>query len=90
MTGKIIIDRDRCKGCGLCIWVCPAKTIVMSDKPNSAGHFPAETAGGGCTACAMCAVICPDCAIEVLGFEETPKKPREAGRRQPAAGRKSK
>ena len=66
MAGKIIIDIERCKGCGLCVAVCPTKNIVISKKSNKKGYFPVETVNTGCTGCAMCAIICPEAIIKVL------------------------
>ena len=68
--GKITIEREHCKGCYLCISVCPNETISLSDKLNKQGYYPAEfkeseDAGKTCIACSMCATICPDAAIEV-------------------------
>jgi 2-oxoglutarate ferredoxin oxidoreductase subunit delta len=70
--GKITIDRDLCKGCYLCISVCPNHLIAISDKLNQKGYYPAEyieTDGKEkdrkCTGCAICAMTCPDIAIEV-------------------------
>jgi 2-oxoglutarate ferredoxin oxidoreductase subunit delta len=65
MAGKIIIDTERCKGCTLCITVCPRNVITLSEKSNSKGYFPAQATNPGCTGCANCAIVCPDCAIEV-------------------------
>ncbi len=66
MAGKIVIDAERCKGCQLCVTVCPHGVITICDKLNSKGYLPAEvTNTAGCTGCASCAIICPDCAIEV-------------------------
>jgi len=69
--GKIVIDRELCKGCSLCMPVCPQKVIITSKKLNLKGYSPAEfkenVAEGekGCTGCALCAIVCPEVAIEV-------------------------
>ncbi|MCK4913226.1 MAG: 4Fe-4S binding protein [Planctomycetes bacterium] len=66
MTGKIIIDIEKCKGCGLCVMACPKGQIVISEKSNKKGYFPAKfKASDNCSGCAMCAIICPDAAIKV-------------------------
>jgi len=71
-TGKITIDEELCKGCYLCISVCPNNLIEVSDKLNQKGYYPAiftETDNNEkdrkCTGCTLCAIICPDIAIEV-------------------------
>ncbi len=68
--GKITIDRERCKGCQICIEVCPTGTIEVDTTLNKKGYFPArvkEKREGDkeCTGCTQCATICPEVAIEV-------------------------
>ncbi|MDB9822495.1 ferredoxin family protein [Deltaproteobacteria bacterium] len=68
--GRITIDSEICKGCYLCISVCPNEVIIVSDHLNQQGYYPVETKKNGnndkgCIACSMCAIICPDVAIEV-------------------------
>ena len=72
MAGKITIDTERCKGCGLCVAVCPKNCIAISERSNKTGYYPAQAGpdsalrkNDSCTGCAMCAVICPDAVIEV-------------------------
>jgi 2-oxoglutarate ferredoxin oxidoreductase subunit delta len=65
MAGKIIIDRERCKGCGLCVSVCPKNCVAISPKPNKMGYFPSQVVNSLCTGCTRCALVCPDVAIEV-------------------------
>ncbi len=66
MAGRIIIDAERCKGCGLCVTVCPKGGIAISKISNKAGYFHAEAKNADCTGCSVCAIICPDAVIEVL------------------------
>ena len=64
--GKITINEERCKGCELCVYFCPKHVIYMAEKFNSKGHHPSEFRDTGeCNACTVCAVMCPDVAIEV-------------------------
>ncbi|MBI5124000.1 MAG: 4Fe-4S binding protein [Candidatus Omnitrophica bacterium] len=63
---KIKINKDKCKGCYLCIVNCPNGLIKVSDKLNTKGVKPVIFLGGKCSSCAMCALICPECIIEVF------------------------
>ena len=71
VKGKIRIDRERCKGCHLCMEVCPNGRLRPDVALNLKGYTPAcfheLTAEGekGCTGCAQCATVCPEVAIEV-------------------------
>ncbi|MCX7773973.1 MAG: 4Fe-4S dicluster domain-containing protein, partial [Clostridia bacterium] len=40
---KVTFREERCKGCGLCIMVCPKKIIRENqDRLNAKGYYPAE------------------------------------------------
>jgi 2-oxoglutarate ferredoxin oxidoreductase subunit delta len=77
MAGKIIINTERCKGCGLCVQVCPKGAIVISKQSNKSGYFPAQASNIDCTGCAVCAIICPDAAIEVYRENNILDKPHK-------------
>ena len=63
---KIVVERDRCKGCELCVNACPQKILTMSEEINVKGYFFAKVAEPHrCIGCRMCAITCPDVAIEV-------------------------
>jgi 2-oxoglutarate ferredoxin oxidoreductase subunit delta len=67
---EIKIDREKCKGCELCVHFCPKGHIKMESGYNRRGYRPAcfeidDKGGNECTGCAICARICPDIAIEV-------------------------
>jgi Pyruvate/2-oxoacid:ferredoxin oxidoreductase delta subunit len=58
--GAVAIDRDECKGCGLCVEACPPRVLRLSVELNRCGYHPAEYLGAGCTACGICYYVCPE------------------------------
>jgi len=76
MSYKHTIDIDTCKGCGLCITVCPKKVLEIADEVSSKGYYPAYQARPeDCIFCAICCTMCPDVAITITEFaDETAAK----------------
>ena len=64
---KLTFKTDNCKGCGLCVSVCPKQVLELSqDKINKKGHHPVEAVRpDDCIGCKSCAIMCPDCIINV-------------------------
>ena len=63
---KITVNKDKCKGCLLCVSFCPKQSIVVDSRLNKKGVKTVEFKDGAeCVGCAMCALICPECCIEV-------------------------
>lgn len=67
VKGKVTFQEDLCKGCGLCVSVCPVKIISLNtDRINAKGYHPATIEEmDKCIACASCATMCPDLVITV-------------------------
>jgi 2-oxoglutarate ferredoxin oxidoreductase subunit delta len=72
--GTVVIDRDRCKGCGMCIAFCPEHVLDYSDDSNRNGYrIVCMKDPERCIGCAFCAQACPDIAIEVYREKKTAK-----------------
>ncbi len=68
---KVIFNRDKCKGCEICVSFCPKKILTMSDTVNNKGYHPADIIDQSqCIGCASCALMCPDCCITICELEE--------------------
>ncbi|MBU4198389.1 MAG: 4Fe-4S dicluster domain-containing protein [Verrucomicrobia bacterium] len=73
MSFRLTIDIDRCKGCELCIEVCPRHTLAMSATLNTSGvHFPQINPAHDCLGCRQCAILCPEAALEIEKITERP------------------
>ncbi len=72
---RVIIHAERCKGCLLCIEVCPPRVLGVGTL-NAAGYQVVVLLDNArCTSCTACAIICPESAITVY------RPARPAGRR---------
>jgi 2-oxoglutarate ferredoxin oxidoreductase subunit delta len=62
----INISKSLCKGCSICIDVCPKNTLKLSGEINEYGQFYPEVGDlKTCIGCRLCELYCPDFAIEV-------------------------
>jgi nitroreductase/NAD-dependent dihydropyrimidine dehydrogenase PreA subunit len=58
---NILIDDDKCIGCGLCILVCPSETLSMQKNK-------AVVTGNRSLSCGHCEAVCPVGAVHVNGI----------------------
>lgn len=67
VKGNVVFDDDLCKGCGLCVSVCPVDIISLdTSRINKKGYHPAAIKEmDKCIACKNCATMCPDLVITV-------------------------
>ncbi len=65
LIGKIVVDTEACKGCEVCIPVCPTDVIEMSSMVNGKGYRFMQQVRENCTGCTNCAIVCPDGVITV-------------------------
>jgi len=61
------VNSDRCKGCQLCVAVCPRHLLAVANLLNEIGIQPVEVVGdpAECVGCMSCVLMCPDAAIEI-------------------------
>lgn len=54
------VNRDWCKGCGICSAFCPKKVLEIDEWGKVAAARPED-----CIACRLCEHRCPDLAVTV-------------------------
>ncbi len=75
MTKHVIVDFDKCKGCSLCIDVCPSDLFIGGNIKNEKGYKVIKmTNANFCLGneCLKCVKICPDSAF-ILPDEKSDK-----------------
>ena len=66
VRGAVVVDIERCKGCDICVSVCPTDVLEMSKEVNGKGyHYSFMKNPEACTGCTSCALVCPDTVITV-------------------------
>ncbi len=73
IRGTVVINRDHCKGCSLCIPSCKQKSLALSKEINSQGYHYVELVQDNCTGCVNCALVCPDAVITVYRAKKAAK-----------------
>ncbi len=59
-----LINRDWCKGCGICVHFCPKKVLELDKEDKVVAVRPED-----CICCRLCEIRCPDLAIEIIVAE---------------------
>ena len=77
-NGVAIIDKDKCKGCGMCVAACPKNLISFVPVKKQAvvrcsncdkGAATTKICKVGCIGCMKCAKTCEEKAITVSNFK---------------------
>jgi len=64
IKGAIVVDKEACKGCGVCVSICPCNVIELNKEVNSKGYnYCYMRNPDECIGCANCAMVCPDGVI---------------------------
>ncbi len=58
--GKVEINAEECKGCGVCVDACPPEVLELAPELNRYGFHPARYKGEACTGCGICFYCCPE------------------------------
>ncbi|MFC2010028.1 ATP-binding protein [Chloroflexota bacterium] len=61
MAEILVIEPEKCDGCGLCIGVCSCNILVLVD--NVITIVRKKDCGGCARWCAQCEAVCPNGAI---------------------------
>ena len=57
---EVKINREWCKGCGICVAFCPKEVLEMDADDKASWAHPEN-----CINCGLCELRCPDIAIEL-------------------------
>ncbi len=78
--GRIKIVEERCDGCGLCVRICPTKTLIMTprSKPLKKGKRTISKVMSMqeepmCISCGDCVAVCPNDACFVAQRMKMPR-----------------
>lgn len=68
---KVVVDKDKCTGCGKCREMCPKGFKIWNIGPDK----KAEASNlRFCHVCTICAGVCPTKAIQVIRDREEDEK----------------
>ena len=59
-TKQVIINREWCKGCGICVAFCPKEVLEINEDGKVRWAHPDK-----CIRCTLCELRCPDLAVEL-------------------------
>ncbi len=66
VKGAVTVDRERCKGCNLCVVACPSNVLELNTEVNAKGYnFSYMKNPDDCVGCSQCAYVCPDSCLTV-------------------------
>jgi 2-oxoglutarate ferredoxin oxidoreductase subunit delta len=71
--GQVYLIPERCKGCNICIELCPQEVLQVSNQTNAKGYHLPEIAPSkerACVHCEFCSAVCPEFAIFTLEVDK--------------------
>ena len=68
---ELHVNPAYCKGCLICVEVCPTSALRPCQSINAKGYtLPEEDDMNRCTGCRLCETVCPDFAIAIETDED--------------------
>jgi 2-oxoglutarate ferredoxin oxidoreductase subunit delta len=68
---RVAIDYKWCKGCAICVALCPKEALRLDQMGKAVWEAPDK-----CVRCGLCELRCPDLAIELV---DEPQESSRAG-----------
>jgi 2-oxoglutarate ferredoxin oxidoreductase subunit delta len=66
IKGALIVDKERCKGCNLCVTACATDVLALAKEVNGKGYnYAYMEKPDECIGCANCGYVCPDGCITI-------------------------
>jgi len=72
VKGRVLIAKERCKGCELCIEFCPRDVLAKSADFNPKGYHYPVVRNDDCINCRLCLTVCPEFAIYSVPIAAVP------------------
>jgi 2-oxoglutarate ferredoxin oxidoreductase subunit delta len=66
VRGAVVVEKEGCKGCSLCVAACPHGVLAINKEVNSRGyHYSYMKNPEACIGCSNCGMVCPDTCITI-------------------------
>lgn len=62
--GNLTINKEWCKGCGICVAFCPKQVLALNNEKAEIVNIE------NCISCGLCELRCPDSAIYIGGTKD--------------------
>jgi len=60
-SADVVIDWEWCKGCGICVELCPRHVLNLDENGKAVWSEP-----DNCVRCGLCELRCPDLAVTLI------------------------
>lgn len=66
VIGAIVVDKEKCKGCNVCVNECAHDVLALHKEMNNCGyHYSYMKNPENCIGCTNCGLVCPDTCIAI-------------------------